>query len=104
MGRWLTYKTLPSPKRLIARNIVTYTVRVSVVQEKELIDEIEDLFGQTLGELEDQLDRDKNLKYRLEENWSNKNQSMKIDTINLGLNIQSPIIMSHTDVIEDSEK
>lgn len=74
------------------------------VQEKELIDEIDDLFCRTLCQLNDQLDRNKTLKYQLEKNWSNKNQSLKIDTVNLSLNIQSPIIMSHADVIEDSEK
>lgn len=44
------------------------------------------------------------MKVRLEKNWSDKYQSFQIDTINLGLNIQTPIIMSHVDVIKDSEK
>lgn len=44
------------------------------------------------------------MKFRLEKNWSDKYQSFQIDTINLGLNIQAPIIMSHADVIKDSEK
>lgn len=44
------------------------------------------------------------MKVRLEKNWSDKYQSFQIDTINLGLSIQTPIIMSHTDVIKDSEK
>jgi len=44
------------------------------------------------------------VKVRLEKNWSDKYQSFEIDTINLGLNIQTPIIMSHADVIKDSEK
>lgn len=44
------------------------------------------------------------MKVRLEKNWSDKYQSFQIDTINLGLNIQTPIIMSHADVIKDSEK
>ncbi|XP_025424152.1 tektin-4-like isoform X2 [Sipha flava] len=77
--------------------------QVELVKEKELIDEIDDLFCRTLCQLKDQLNSNKTIKYRLEENWSNKNQSMKIDTMNLSLNIQSPIIMSHTNVIEDSE-
>lgn len=58
----------------------------------------------TLCQIEEQLKRNKNIKYQLEENWSNKDQSYKIDSINLGLNILSPLIMSHDDVVKDSEK
>lgn len=58
----------------------------------------------TLSQLKDQLNKNKRVKYKLEENWSNKNQSFKIDAINLELNIQSHNIMTHDDVIQDSEK
>jgi len=57
-----------------------------------------------LSQIKDQLNRNKDVKVRLEKNWSDKYQSFQIDTINLGLNIQTPIIMSHADVIKDSEK
>jgi len=57
-----------------------------------------------LCQIEVQINRNKDLKVQLEKNWSDKHQSFQIDTINLGLNIQAPTIMSHTDVIKDSEK
>ncbi|XP_008187402.1 tektin-4 [Acyrthosiphon pisum] len=77
--------------------------QVELVKEKELITEIGNLFCRTLSQIKDQLNRNKNVKVRLEKNWSDKYQSFQIDTINLGLNIQTPIIMSHADVIKDSE-
>lgn len=55
-------------------------------------------------QIEVQINRNKHVKVQLENNWSDKHQSFQIDTINLGLNIQAPTIMSHTDVIKDSEK
>jgi len=55
----------------------------------------------TLCRLQDQLQRNKCIKHRLEENWSDKNRSLRIDAANLGLNIQSPLIMSHGDVVDD---
>lgn len=55
-------------------------------------------------QIEVQINRNKDVKVQLEKNWSDKHQSFQIDTINLGLNIQAPTIMSHTDVIKDSEK
>lgn len=55
-------------------------------------------------QIEVQINRNKDVKAQLEKNWSDKHQSFQIDTINLGLNIQAPTIMSHTDVIKDSEK
>lgn len=58
---------------------------------------------QALCQLKDQIKRNKQVKYELEENWSNKNQSFKIDSINLCLNIQSPLIMSHKNVVNTSE-
>jgi len=57
-----------------------------------------------LCQIEVQIDRNKQVKFRLEKNWSDKHQSFQIDTINLGLNIQVPIVMSHADVIKDSER
>ncbi|XP_025202603.1 tektin-4 [Melanaphis sacchari] len=77
--------------------------QVELLKEKELITEIGNLFCDTLCQIEVQLERNKQMKIRLEKNWSDKYQSFKIDTINLGLNIQAPIIMSHTNVIKDSE-
>lgn len=58
----------------------------------------------TLCRLQDQLQRNKRIKYHLEENWSDKNRSFEIDVVNLGLNIQSPLIMSHGDVVDDLER
>ncbi|XP_060854782.1 tektin-4-like [Rhopalosiphum padi] len=77
--------------------------QVELVKEKELITEIGNLFCRTLCQIEVQIDRNKQVKFRLEKNWSDKHQSFQIDTINLGLNIQAPIVMSHADVIKDSE-
>lgn len=77
---------------------------VYITQERELINEIGDLMCRTLSQLKDQLNKNKIVKYKLEENWSDKNQSFKIDAINLELNIQSHSIMTHDNVIEDSEK
>lgn len=77
---------------------------VYIIQERELINEIGDLMCRTLSQLKDQLNKNKIVKYKLEENWSDKNQSFKIDAINLELNIQSHSIMTHDNVIEDSEK
>ncbi|KAL4132151.1 hypothetical protein QTP88_009358 [Uroleucon formosanum] len=77
--------------------------QVELNKEKELITEIGNLFCHTLCQIKVQLNRNRNVKVRLEKNWSDKYQSFQIDTINLGLNIQTPIIMSHVDVIKDSE-
>lgn len=79
--------------------------RITRPQERELINEIGNVMCRTLCQLNEQLNGNKRMKYQLEENWSNKNQSFKIDAINLGLNIQSPYIMSHDDVhVKLSEK
>lgn len=75
-----------------------------LIQEKELISEIGDLMCRTLCQLNDQINRNKHMKYRLEESWSNKDQSFKIDVINLGLNIQSPIIMPDIEAVKNLEK
>lgn len=58
----------------------------------------------TLCQLNDQIIRIKQTKYRLEENWSNKDQSYKIEALNLKLNIQSPIIMPDVAALKNSEK
>jgi len=73
-------------------------------QERDLVNEIGNLMCRTLCRLQDQLQRNKRIKYQLELSWSDKNQSLKIDPANLGLNIQSPLIMSHGDVVDDPEK
>ncbi|XP_027850546.1 tektin-4 isoform X1 [Aphis gossypii] len=77
--------------------------QVELLKERELITEIGNLFCRTLCQIEVQINRNKDTKVQLEKNWSDKHQSFQIDTINLGLNIQAPTIMSHTDVIKDSE-
>lgn len=82
----------------------TYSSSSIRPQEKRLLAEVRDLMRDSLCRIEAQLKRNKLVKYKLEENWSDKSQSYKIDTINLGLNILSTDIMSHEDVVTVSEK
>lgn len=83
---------------------IAYIIVTIYLQEKELIGEVGDLMCRSLCQIENQLEHNKRFKYKLEENWSDKKQSFQIDSINLGLNIQSPIIMSHKDVVNDADK
>ncbi|VVC29221.1 Hypothetical protein CINCED_3A002448 [Cinara cedri] len=77
--------------------------QIELVKENKLINEIGELMCRTLCQINDQINSNKRIKYRLEENWSNKDQVFKIDTLNLGLNIQSPTIMPDVEAVKNSE-
>lgn len=58
-----------------------------------LVKEVEDLINRTIVQIEQQQERNKAVKARLEDNWSDKKQTHEIESINVSLNIKSPLIL-----------
>lgn len=73
-------------------------------QENELIKEFSVLLCETMRQIDLQVDSLRDLKKRLEMEWSKKKEAYDIDTINMGLNFKLPNIMSHPTVIAHSER
>ncbi|XP_026469916.1 tektin-4-like [Ctenocephalides felis] len=74
-------------------DLVRDNVEEELIRELALIKEINDLFERTLKDVEMQLVANKTAKARLECDWSDKQQSFEIDTLNCSLTIKSNIIL-----------
>ncbi|XP_050542028.1 tektin-4 isoform X2 [Daktulosphaira vitifoliae] len=77
--------------------------QVELINESKLVNEVGELINCTVSQINEQLKLNGDIKQQLEENWSNKNHSFEIDAKNLGLNIHSADIMTHKNVMKDSE-
>lgn len=64
-----------------------------LLQEAALVKEIEDLIDRTIVQIEEQQERNKAVKARMEDDWSDKKQSYNIEAINTNLTIKSPTIL-----------
>lgn len=55
--------------------------------------EVEDLIDRTIVQIEEQQERNKAVKARLEDDWSDKKQAHETESINTNLTIKSPTIL-----------
>lgn len=66
--------------------------------------EVEDLINRTLIQIDEQLERNKAIKARLEDNWSDKKEAYDIEAINVNLNNKSKTILFKPGATRFSEK
>lgn len=74
-------------------DLVRDTAEDELVKELALIAEIRSLFNKSLNDIENQLKSNKALKERVEFDWSDKIISYDTETLNIGLNNKSNIIL-----------
>uniref|UniRef100_A0A1B6BY47 Tektin n=1 Tax=Clastoptera arizonana TaxID=38151 RepID=A0A1B6BY47_9HEMI len=74
-------------------DLVRDTAEEELIKEAALVKEIEDLINRTLVQIEEQLERNKSAKARLEDDWSDKKESHQIESINVNLNNKSKTIL-----------
>jgi len=68
-------------------------VRYILLQEAALIAEVGDLMSRHLKQVEEQLQRNKAVKQRLETDWSDKKEAYEIEAINAGLHNSSKTLL-----------
>ncbi|XP_075232074.1 tektin A [Lycorma delicatula] len=74
-------------------DLVRDLVEEELIKEAALIKEVCDLIDRTTVQIEEQLERNKAIKARLEDDWSDKKESYEIETLNVKLNNKSPLVM-----------
>jgi hypothetical protein len=57
------------------------------------VKEVEDLIDRTLIQIQEQQERNKAIKARMEDDWSDKKQTHELEGINFNLTIKSPTIL-----------
>ncbi|XP_022185887.2 tektin-4 isoform X2 [Nilaparvata lugens] len=74
-------------------DLVRDAVEEELIKEAALVKEVNDLIDRTIVQIEEQLDRNKAIKARLEDDWSDKKESYNIEATNVKLNNKSPTIL-----------
>jgi len=77
----------------IGSDLVRDEVEEELIKEAALVKEVEDLIDRTIRQIEEQQERNKAIKARMEDDWSDKKQAYDIEAINTNLTIKSPTIL-----------
>ncbi|XP_030745690.1 tektin-4 [Sitophilus oryzae] len=73
--------------------LVRDEVEEELIKELSLCSEIRDIFSRTLKDIQTQLTEDRTAKQRLEYDWSDKQLSLEIDSLNASLDTRSTVLM-----------
>ncbi|KAG8326340.1 hypothetical protein J6590_044327 [Homalodisca vitripennis] len=89
----ITRECLGRRAKRIEPDLVRDEAEEELIKEAALVKEVEDLIDRTIVQIEEQQERNKATKARMEDDWSDKKQSYDIEAINTNLTIKSPIIL-----------